>query len=121
MAEDKIVLAGMMFYGYHGVSPAEKELGQRFVVDVELSMDLTPGGSSDDLSKTVNYSAVYKVVKKAVEGPTLSLIEAVAERIARDVLSQFQVEQVRVTVKKPEVPIKGSVLSYVAVEIVRAP
>ncbi|MDO8674015.1 MAG: dihydroneopterin aldolase [Dehalococcoidia bacterium] len=120
MTEDKIVLMGMVFYGFHGVAPAEKELGQRFIVDVELNADLAAGGATDDLSRTVNYSAVYKVVKLAVEGPSLNLIEAVAARIARDILAQFVVERVRVSVKKPEVPMKGSVLSYVAVEIVRA-
>ena len=48
MADDRIVLEGMVFYGYHGVSPAEQELGQRFVVDLEAHRDLRAAGLSDD-------------------------------------------------------------------------
>ncbi len=121
MSQDRIILKGMVFYGYHGVSPAEKELGQRFGVDVELTADLSLGGLSDDLNRTVNYSAVYKIVKQVVEGPSFNLIEAVAEKVAAEILSRFAVEQVRVTLKKLQAPIKGSVLSYAAVDIVRRP
>ncbi|MDP6495393.1 MAG: dihydroneopterin aldolase, partial [Dehalococcoidia bacterium] len=46
----------MVFYGYHGVNPQEKELGQSFVVDVELEVELTVPGRSDDLKDTVDYS-----------------------------------------------------------------
>ena len=53
---DRILLNGMTFYGYHGVRPEEKELGQRFVVDVEMELDLRAAGTSDDLTDTVDYS-----------------------------------------------------------------
>ena len=120
MTEDKIVLEGIVLYGYHGVSAAEKELGQRFVVDVELAVDLATAGGSDDLALTVNYSTVYKLVQRVVQGPSCDLIETVAERIASAILSEHdKVEQVRVKVAKPDVPIAGSVLRAAAVEITR--
>ena len=120
MTEDKIVLEGIVLYGYHGVSAAEKELGQRFVVDVELAVDLAPAGGSDDLALTVNYSTVYKLVQRVVQGASCDLIETVAERIASAILSEHdKVEQVRVKVAKPDVPIAGSVLRAAAVEITR--
>src|SRR5439155_16877726 len=50
MTEDRILLDGMVFYGYHGTLPAERELGQRFVVDVALHCDLRAAGLADDLT-----------------------------------------------------------------------
>ncbi|MGE5620813.1 MAG: dihydroneopterin aldolase [Sphingomonadaceae bacterium] len=119
MAEDKIILQGMTFYGFHGVNPEERELGQRFVVDLELSKDLSAAGLSDDLGMTVNYAAVFKVAREVVEGDACRLIETVAERLAAAILARFPVEAVRVRVRKPWAPIKGSVLDFVAVEIHR--
>jgi len=119
MPQDKIILEGMVFYGYHGVSPEEKARGQRFVVDVELTTDLTRAGGSDDLKDTVDYSEVYRLVKAVIEGRRRDLIEALAQEISSHILSEYRVEEVKVRVKKPQVSIKGSILSGAAVEIVR--
>jgi dihydroneopterin aldolase len=119
MAEDRILLEGMVFYGYHGVNAAERELGQRFVVDVELGLDLAPAGNSDDLAQTVNYAAVFKATREVLEGEPRQLIEAVAERLAAALLERFPAEVVRVRVRKPWAPVKGSVLGSAAVEILR--
>ena len=119
MAEDRIILQGMMFYGYHGVNPEERELGQRFVVDLELEKDLSAAGLSDDLTQTVNYASAYKLAREVVEGQPCNLIETVAERLATALLSHLSIDGVRVRVRKPWAPVKGSVLDSVAVEIVR--
>ena len=116
---DKISLQGMVFYGYHGVGVAERELGQRFVVDLEVERELRSAGLSDDPEDTINYSKVYRAVKEIVEGPGRKLLENVAEAIAERVLRDFDVESIRVTVKKPEAPMKGSILAHAAVEIFR--
>ena len=118
---DEILLEGMRFYAYHGVNPEERALGQRFTVDVILMVDLRRAGQSDDLADTVSYSAVYKVVRGIVEGEPHNLIEAVAEEIAAAILTGFpSVEQVTVTVRKPEVPMKGSMLDAAGVRITRS-
>ena len=109
----------MVFYGFHGVSPEEQELGQRFVVDLEAQRDLRAAGLSDDPEDTINYSRMYRVIKGIVEGPSHRLLESVAETIAQRLLDDFDVDSVRVTVKKPEVPMKGSILAHAAVEIYR--
>lgn len=109
----------MVFYGYHGVNPEERTQGQRFVVDLEISRDLSQAGLSDDLSTTVNYSSVFKVAREVVEGKPCNLLETVAERLADAILTRFGVEAVKVRVRKPWAPIKGSALDWVAVEIVR--
>jgi dihydroneopterin aldolase len=109
----------MVFYGFHGVNPAEQESGQRFVVDLEVRRDLQVAGASDDPADTINYSQFYRLVKEVVEGPSRKLLENLAETIAEGVLDGFDVDDVTVRVKKPEAPIKGSVLSYAGVEIFR--
>ena len=116
---DKIQLEGMVFYGFHGVDPAEQQVGQRFVVDLEVERDLRPAGLSDDLADTVSYSDLYRLVKDVLEGPSRRLLENLAETVAQRVLDEYEVDAVRVSVKKPEVPIKGSVLAHAAVEILR--
>jgi dihydroneopterin aldolase len=119
-AEDRILLEGMVFHGRHGTLPAERELGQPFVVDVELRLDLRPAGLSDDLSQTVDYGEVHKQVKEIVEGPPVNLTETLAERIAATVLEEHPpVEAVRVKVAKPHVRLGETILEGSAVEILR--
>ena len=116
---DKIRLDGMVFYGFHGVNHAERQIGQRFVVDLEVKRHLRPAGLSDDLTDTINYSDLYKLVKEVLEGQSRRLLEKLAETVAQRILDEYEVDAVRVSVKKPEVPIKGSILAYASVEIYR--
>ncbi len=116
---DKIILEGMEFYGYHGARPEEKSLGQRFILDVELSLDLQPAGNSDDLDRTINYVQVFELVESIVCGPSYLLIETLAEAVAKALLEQFAAAEVKVRVKKPQAPVPGR-FSWVAVEINRS-
>jgi len=120
MSEDRILLEGMVFHGRHGTLPAERELGQPFVVDVELRLDLRAAGLADDLTRTVDYSEVHRRAKEIVEGPPAGLTETVAERIAAAVLEEHPpVEAIRVKVGKPNVRLGDTVLTASAVEITR--
>jgi dihydroneopterin aldolase len=120
VSEDRILLEGMIFHGRHGTLPAERELGQPFVVDIELRLDLQPAGLSDDLTQTVDYSEVHRQAKEIVEGPPVNLTETVAERIAGAVMENYlEVEAVRVRIAKPDVRLDNTVLTASAVEIVR--
>ncbi|MDI3339403.1 MAG: dihydroneopterin aldolase [Sphaerobacter sp.] len=120
MTGDRIILEGMVFYGYHGVHPEERALGQRFVVDLEVACDLRPAGSTDELDRTISYSELYQIARRVVEGTPRALIEAVAESIADAVLAASPaIEEVTVTVWKPEAPIKG-ILRRAGVRIRRA-
>ncbi|HEU5433947.1 MAG TPA: dihydroneopterin aldolase [Thermomicrobiales bacterium] len=117
---DEIFLEGLRFYAYHGVNPEERAQGQRFVVDLRLAVDLRGAGQTDELAETVNYSAVYKRVRAIVEGEPRDLIEAVAEAIAAMALDEFpRVRAVDVTVRKPEVALKGAMLTAAGVRIRR--
>jgi 7,8-dihydroneopterin aldolase/epimerase/oxygenase len=119
-SEDRILLEGMIFHGRHGTLPAERELGQPFVVDIELRLDLQAAGLSDDLTQTVDYSEVHRQTKEIVEGPPVNLTETVAERIAGAVMENYLgVQAIRVKVAKPHVRLDDTVLTSSAVEILR--
>ena len=120
MSEDRILLEGMVFHGRHGTLEAEHELGQPFVVSVELRLDLRPAGTSDDLTKTVDYGEVHRMARDVVEAAPVQLIETLAERIAAGALDDHPtVEAVRVKVAKPHVRLDDTVLAGSAVEVVR--
>ena len=118
---DEILLEGLQFYAYHGVNPEERTQGQRFLVDVTLEGDLRAAGQTDDLTRTISYSAVYKRVKAIVEGEPKAIVEAVAEAIAGDLLGTYAAARaVTVTVRKPEVAIRGAFLGAAGVRIRRS-
>ncbi len=116
---DKITVQGIQFFGRHGVTPAEREVGQRFVVDVELRLDLARAGASDRLDDTVNYVAVHDLVREIGRGAPATLLEALADRIARALLQRFGPKEVTVRVRKPAPPIDG-VMDWVGVEVTRS-
>ncbi|MDQ0202150.1 dihydroneopterin aldolase [Neobacillus ginsengisoli] len=117
---DKIYVNRMEFYGYHGVFPEENRLGQRFSVDLTVSLDLKKAGDTDELLYSVNYGELFQLCKEIVEGKPKRLVEAVAEKIAGSVLQEFPaVKEVTVMVIKPDPPIPGHYKS-VAVEITRS-
>lgn len=116
---DKIVLTGLEVFAHHGVHPSETESGQLFMVDLEISLDLAPAGHSDDLAHTVDYGSLAEEVHQLVAGERWNLIERVAHRVAELVLARPRVEEVTVTVHKPQAPIPFA-FSDVAVTIRRA-
>jgi len=108
----------MVFYGFHGISPAEKETGRRFEVDLELSLDLSKAEQSDRLKDTINYKEVYQTVYEIITGERFSLLEKVASRIADTVLKKFKPDLVKVRVRKKIPPVPGN-LDDIEVEIER--
>ena len=121
MPADRIILTGLQFYGFHGVNPEERSLGQQFVVDLEAELDLRVPSETDRLDKTVSYTHLYRAVKAVMEGEPRNLLEAAAGAIASRILHQHpEIEAVRVRVQKPRPPIKGSVIEAAAVEIYRS-
>ena len=116
---DKIIAKGLRFKGCHGVLPSEKQIPLEFLIDVELWLDLSVAGKTDDIANTVDYSQVWAQVKEIVENRSYNLIEALAEHIARTLLNGFRVITVRVTVYKPQAPVEGD-FDYFAVSIARS-
>ena len=116
---DRIILDGMRFYGFHGVNPEERALGQEYLVDLTVEMDLGRAGQSDRLEDTISYARIYRAVRDVMEGEPRNLLEAAAQSIADRVLSDFPVDAVSVRVKKPHPPIRGSIIESATVEIFR--
>lgn len=109
VSEDSIALRRMVFYGFHGDRSEERALGQRFIVNVVLTADLSQAGASDLLQDTVDYGKVYSVVKRIVEGPPLNLLETLGERICGEVMRVSDlIESVEVVLVKPAVPLRGA-------------
>ena len=118
---DRIALTNMRFQGSHGVLEEERAQPQPFEVDVELSLDLSAAGASDDLRRTADYREVFEIVRDTIEGSSRQLIEALAETIAARLLADFAtvgVGEVLVRVRKPNVNLPGA-LDAASVEITR--
>ncbi|MCI1935439.1 MAG: 2-amino-4-hydroxy-6-hydroxymethyldihydropteridine diphosphokinase [Bifidobacteriaceae bacterium] len=103
---DSITLRGVSAQGTHGVLDFEHTQPQTFSVDATLFVDLSKAGASDDLADTVDYGQIAARIVRAIEGEHLDLIEALAARIADSILQTSAIRRVRVTVHKPEAPIK---------------
>ena len=117
---DRIRIEGIEFHGFHGVPEAERAIGHRYRVDLTLELDLRPAGLSDDLTLSVDYGAVAARVVEIGTGPSVQLVETLAERIAATVLAEHplvQSLQVRVAKIHPPVPVQ---FAASAVEIHRA-
>lgn len=115
---DRILLNGLTFFGYHGCHPAERELGQKFTVDIELECDLRAAGENDALDDTVDYTTIYNATREIMEGEPAQLLESLAQRIADSALQDEKVESVWVRIRKPHIALPGAV-DYLGVEITR--
>ncbi|HSK26279.1 MAG TPA: dihydroneopterin aldolase [Jiangellales bacterium] len=102
---DRIALLGLTASGRHGWFPEERAAGQRFRVDVVLGVDTTAAAASDDLADTVDYGTLATDVEAIVAGEPVRLVETLAQRIADRCLDDPRVEEVDVTVHKPEAPV----------------
>lgn len=118
--QDKMILKGMRFYGFHGNLPAEKALGQWFHVDVELTMDdLSKAAATDALENTLNYAALYAGIKIIMQGPSVNLLETLAGRVLDNCFQFYKVTAALVRVEKPQAPLGGP-LEYAAIELYRS-
>jgi len=115
---DRITLTGLRVRASHGVFDFERAQGQDFVIDVSVAVDLAAAASGDDLARTVHYGELAEAVVAAVERDPVDLIETVAERVAGVALGWAAVDEVEVTVHKPQAPISVP-FTDVSVTIVR--
>ncbi len=115
---DRIEIRGLRVRGRHGALPHEAELGQVFVVDCTLELDVSAAEASDDLTDTVDYGALASEFAAVVRDTRCDLIEALAGHLARTALGHERVEAVTVRVAKPHAPVPED-LAEVAVSIRR--
>ncbi len=118
MLEEKIVLKGINVFGYYGVSPMEREVGQKLQIDVEFCHDFTKACVTDSLEDTVNYERVYLKVMETVEKNRFNLMETLADAICSGILNSFPVKRIKVTIRKLTLPFPNN-LDHVAVIVER--
>lgn len=117
---DKIYIKNFEIFANHGVFQEEKNLGQKFILDIEASLSLEEAGKTGDLTKSVHYGELALVIEKIFTEKSYDLIETAAEVVANYVLTNYElIDSIKVKVKKPWAPI-GRHLEYVAVEIERS-
>ena len=103
----QLILNDIRLHARHGVMKQEQMIDSLFRVSLSVTTDLSKAALNDMLSDTVNYDSLYRIVKREMAIPA-QLIEHVAYRIGREVISQFpQVEEVDVSVTKDNPPMGG--------------
>jgi 7,8-dihydroneopterin aldolase/epimerase/oxygenase len=115
---DRILISGLREMGIHGVLPEEQTRPQPFEFDVELLVDVSAAGASDDLEDTVDYSAVCEAVSRVVSSEQYRLLERLASRIAEVCRADPRVVSAIVEVRKLHPPVRA-LLGYVAVRVER--
>lgn len=105
----KVAIENAIFHAYHGVHEEERLIGGRFEVNVEIETDFSKAASKDDLTGTINYAAVYELIKSEMEQPS-QLIEHVAQRILSAIKKQFSpIFSIEIQIKKCAPPISGEI------------
>jgi dihydroneopterin aldolase len=116
---DTVFVSGLLVHAHHGVMEHESKVGQRFMLDLELAIDLKDAARSDKLVDTVSYAAIVETAGRAFTAQSYRLVEAAAGAVADALLAGFAaVTSVRVTVRKPHAPI-AAIFADVGVTLVR--
>ncbi len=103
----EVALTGMEFYARHGYYEEERKIGNKYTVDIFMTLDMTNAVEADKLEGTVDYEKVYEIIADVMNVDT-NLLEHLAGKVIKKVKSTFQsVEAVKVKVSKHNPPIKG--------------
>jgi dihydroneopterin aldolase len=103
----RIALEGLEFHAFHGVYPYERESGNWFEVDIAVETDFSVAAQNDNIVGTVDYEALYRIVKTEMEKPS-KLLESVAEKIISEVFHQLKAAaSVDLAISKLNPPIGG--------------
>lgn len=114
-----IRIKGATFYGYHGVMSEEQSVGGKFEADVDMYTNFSEAAKKDSLQQTIDYQKVYKVLYHLALEHKYYLIEAVANKIAEELLITFTaIEKIAVRVRKDNPPL-GGVVDCVEVEVIK--
>lgn len=119
MVSDQIIVQGIEFYAYHGVPDAEQQIGHRYRVDVVADIDLREAGRTDDLSHTVSYGDIARLVIHIGTTQQRRLLESLAEQMCAAILEQFPaIQRVELFIAK-RLPPTGTITEIAGVKLVR--
>ena len=114
---DKIIISNLLVRGILGINPDERVNKQDIVVNLELYTDIRQAADTEELAYSIDYSVVSKRVVQHIEESQDLLIEKLVTDVAQLVLTEFDVEKVKVRIDKPRAARFGS---SVGIEIVRS-
>jgi 7,8-dihydroneopterin aldolase/epimerase/oxygenase len=100
-----IEVTGLSLYTHHGVSDAEREVGQRLVFDIVFELDDCDATVTDRVEDTVNYAEVCEQVALGAQERSYRTLERLCAAVADRLIDRFGAESVRVKATKPEPPI----------------
>ena len=113
----QVELRGLSIYTHHGVTDAEREIGQRLEIDVSFDVPDCDAVLTDRLDDTVDYSEVCDIVALGATERSYRTLERLCHVIGERLMERFPCESVRVRAAKPEPPLPVAV-EEVAVEVV---
>ena len=111
-----IEITGLSLYTHHGASAAEREVGQRLVLDLRLDLGEADATATDRLEDTIDYAEVCQLVALVAQQRSHHTLERLCATIAERLVSEYELEGVWVKATKPEPPIPLAVES-VSVEV----
>jgi dihydroneopterin aldolase len=117
--KDKILLSGVRFHGYHGLTRMEREVGGRYSIDLELTYDYSKAIVSDRIADTLDYRKVHRIVQEIGRGKSYRLIEALAGKIVVTLFEEVGVDEIFIRVRK-ETPVLDGIVESVGVELRRS-
>lgn len=114
--ESYILLENICFFAYHGVAQQETFVGNEFILNLKLKVDITQAMETDDISQTVNYAAVFQAAKTEIEIPS-QLLEHVCGRILKRLFREFpSIQSIDIKLQKRNPPM-GADIESAGVEI----
>jgi dihydroneopterin aldolase len=115
-ASVEVEVRGLSIYTHHGVTEAEREVGQRLDIDVGFDVPDCDAVLTDRLEDTVDYSDVCDIVALAATERSYKTLERLCHVIGERLMERYACESVRVRAAKPEPPLPLAV-EEVAVEV----
>jgi len=117
---DRMFVSSLVVHAHHGVGEDEGRIGQQFLIDLMLELDLAKAGVTDRLADTISYADVVDVASAAFRAQRYRLVEAAAAAVSEALLARFpRLDRLTVTVHKPHAPI-AAVFGDVGVTITRS-
>lgn len=114
----RVLVSGIRFHAFHGLSKLERQIGVRHRVDLALSLDISRAAETDDIEQTIDYGGVHDLVIRIGRNNSFFLIETLAVRIAQEILLEYPIcRKVEVQVRK-ETPVLDGMVDSVGVEVI---
>lgn len=115
---DRILIEGIKFHGYHGLTRMERQVGVRLSVDLWIDLDLERSGRSDKVRDTIDYRKVYECVIELGRGESHYLLESFTLCLLDRLFERFPATAIRARVRK-ETPVLDGIVDSVGVELTR--